>query len=216
MKLNFLILKVTGSLSFVLLILGATPAIAGTVVLTGATGNTCSSYTNFSVDADGNLTVNCNRVAGSATNQPTPAVVPSCTLSTSPATISPGASSILTAICTPAATSYIWTGPGMSGFSATSARGTVNPTGTTPYSVTGINSVGTGNTVTKIVTVSIAGSTTVPTAQSSLAEIRRWNAAFEIRNRIPPNFKWEPIYYMSYLKEMQRVKPFSYFLPESW
>ncbi len=134
-------------------LLTGAPALAGTVVLTGTSGNTCSSYANISVDTNGNLMVICNAgPLGQPT--PTPTVVPSCTLTASPATINPGASSTLTASCTPAATSYIWTGPGMSGFFTASARGTVSPTGTTPYSVTGVNNVGTGNTDTKTVTVS--------------------------------------------------------------
>lgn len=216
---GFVNLKLTNTklaiLGMVLLAFGASSAFAGTVVLTGATGNTCSSYSNFSVDTNGNLTVNC-----SGTNSPTPtqAVVPSCTLIASPATISPGASSTLTASCSPAATSYIWTGPGMNGISTASARGTVSPTGTTPYSVTGVNSAGTGNTDTKFVTVStpIPRTGRLPAGSSPLDEIKAWNYAFETLNHIPHNFKWEPVGKMNYYKVIQANKPTIIHLPTSW
>ena len=78
-------------------------------------------------------------------NQP-----PSCSLAASPATISRGDSSTLTATCIPAATSYAWTN---SGFAATASSGSVSPTATTTYSVRGTNGAGSGNTANATVTV---------------------------------------------------------------
>lgn len=209
----------TAVVSLTLMLMGTGPALAGSVNLIGATGNTCSSYTNFKVDANGNLTVSCSQAPSpTPVPTPTPTAAPSCVLTASPATISPGASSTLTAICTPAATSYIWTGPGMSGFSTASARGTVRPTGTTPYSVTGVNSVGTGNTDTKTVTVSKTVSRTgaPPSASAPLADIKAWIYAFETLNYIPHNYRDEPVSYMSYLKLIQSNKPTIIHLPTSW
>jgi len=64
-----------------------------------------------------------------------------CTLSANPASIAPGGSSTLTASCSPAATTYTWSGTcaGTSG-----ATCLVSPSGTTTYSVTGSNATGSG------------------------------------------------------------------------
>lgn len=173
-------------------------------------------------DSNGNTTIACNPPENSA---PTPALppaeplaTPSCTLTVSPATVTPGVSSTLTAVCTPAATSYIWTGPGLSSIPTTSSRGTVTPSGTTPYSVTGVNNVGTGNTDTKVVTVSanVPKTGRVPAASSSLDEIKAWNYAFETLNHTPHNSKWEPIGKMNYYKLIQSNKPTIIHLPTSW
>jgi uncharacterized delta-60 repeat protein len=76
---------------------------------------------------------------------------PSCTLSAMPAHIPPtGRSSTLTPTCTPAATSYSWTGGTCQGTTASTC--TVTPTMTTPYSVTGTNSYG-SSTASATVTV---------------------------------------------------------------
>lgn len=192
------------------------PALAGTVVLSGVASNTCSSYTGFNVDANGNLTVTCADTGPA----PTPTEAPSCTLTASPTSITTGSISTLIANCSPAATSFAWTGTNFTGSS-----GTVNPTSTTSYSVTGTNSAGTGNTTSVVVTVTPAsgggsgstGTRTVPpTSQSPLADIRAWNAAFERLNSLPPNVKWEPVGYLSYLKQMQAAKPTQIHLPNPW
>ena len=192
-------------------------AQAGTVTLTGVTTNTCASYTGFSSDANGNLTVVC-----SGESEPAPSVPPTCTLTASPSSISEGASSTLIANCTPAATSYVWAGVNFTG-----AGGNVTPTSTTTYSVTGSNSVGSGNTALREITVT-AGSPppspgptptpgkTTPTSQSSLSEIRAWNYAFSILNNIPPNTKVEQVGYMAYLKLIQSGKPTQIFMPTTW
>ncbi|MDO9102066.1 MAG: hypothetical protein Q8K74_10950 [Candidatus Nitrotoga sp.] len=183
--------------------------LAGTMTLIGVTGNTCPTYTGYSADASGNLTVTC-----SSETAETPTQAPSCTLTASPSTISAGTTSTLFASCSPAATSYEWNDTGFTGGSRT-----VNPTSTTTYSVAGINSVGKGNTASREITVTSAnigesGTRTVPpTSFAPLADIRTWNAAFEKRNNIPPNPKAEPVGYMAYLKLIQANKPTMIFLP---
>jgi hypothetical protein len=70
-----------------------------------------------------------------------PVTAPVCTLSASPAAITAGASTTLTAVCT-GATSHTWTGGSCAG--KTTATCTDNPTATTNYTVTGSNAGGTG------------------------------------------------------------------------
>jgi hypothetical protein len=142
--------------------------LAGTVTLTGVTGNSCSSYTGYSADASGNLTVTC-----SSDTAQTPTEAPSCTLTASPSTISIGGTSTLIASCSPAATSYEWTGSTFTGGSRT-----VSPTSTTTYSVAGINSIGKGNTASKEIIVTPAdtggggvGTRTAPPTPQPLSQI---------------------------------------------
>lgn len=185
-------------------------ALAGTVLLTGVTGNSCSSYTGYSADASGNLTVTCADTGPA----PDPTEAPSCTLTASPASINAGSYSILSANCSPAATSFEWTGTG--------SGGQVSPTSTTTYSVTGTNSFGKGNTATVTVSVSQQQSnspgsrSTPPTSQSPLSDIRAWNYAFETINYIPHNAKVEPIGTLAYYKRIQADKPIQFHLPNPW
>lgn len=190
-----------------LMMIDSGPALAGTVVLSGVTGNTCSSYTGYSADASGNLTVTCADTGPA----PTPTEAPSCTLTASPTSITAGSYSMLSVNCSPVATSFVWTNTG--------SGGQVYPASTTTYSVTGTNSVGTGNLASVTVTVTPGGSglvgtrTVPPTSQSPLADIRTWNYAFETRNYIPHNGKVEPVGYMAYLKVIQASKPTQIHLP---
>lgn len=193
-----------------LLLLAAGSAFAGSITLSGTTGNSCQ-YSTFSVDSSGNLTAVCNTAP-----PPTPTLTPTCTLAASPSTISAGATSTLIASCSPAADSYVWTGAGTSSFTA---GGTVTPTATTTYSVVGSNGSGAGNTAFVSVTVSVpttGGSGPTPTPNSPVAEVRRWIYAFETRNFIPHDTKSEPYGTMSYWKLIQAGKPTQYFLPTSW
>jgi hypothetical protein len=82
---------------------------------------------------------------------------PVCTLLASPAAIVAGGSSTLTANCSPAATSYNWTGGTCGGSSAASC--TVTPAVTTTYTVAGINTGGTGTAASATVSVSATAST---------------------------------------------------------
>ena len=76
---------------------------------------------------------------------------PTCTLAASPATITAGSHALLTASCSPAATSYLWSTN--TTFGSTVASGTVAPTTTTTYTVTGVNASGTGSAASVAVAV---------------------------------------------------------------
>jgi len=195
-----------------LLILDAGSAFAGSITLSGATGNSCL-YSAFTADANGNLTAVCKTAP-----PPAPTLTPSCTLSASPSTISAGATSTLIASCSPAADSYVWTGAGTSGFSA---GGTVTPTATTSYSVVGSNGSGAGNTASTVVSIAVppppnTGARSTPTTNTPVSEVKRWIYAFESRNFIPHDTKSEPYGTLSYWKLIQSAKPTQYSLPTSW
>jgi len=81
---------------------------------------------------------------------PVPTGVPVCTLTASPAVVAVGSSSTLTASCSPAATSYVWSG---SGLATNASSGKVLPTEPTRYSVVGTNSLGSGNPSSAVVYV---------------------------------------------------------------
>ncbi|MDP4030451.1 MAG: hypothetical protein Q8P42_15970 [Gallionella sp.] len=76
---------------------------------------------------------------------------PSCTLSASPASITQGDSSTLTASCSPIADSYNWSAN--TGCDATSASCTVAPAETEIYTVTGSNAGGAGASASVAVSV---------------------------------------------------------------
>ena len=213
MKLKFLNTK--GAV-FVLaaMMVNTVPVLAGTVTMVGATGNSCT-YTGINSDANGNLAVACS----GNTTSPSPTVAPTCTLTASSYTISTNSSSILTANCSPAATSFAWTGPGTSGFTA---GGQVSPTSTATYTVTGSNGIGTGNTSSSVtVTVSSTSSQpspnqSIPTPTSPISEIRSWNFNFETLNDIPHNAKAEPVSSMNYFKTLYANKSNIFKLPVTW
>jgi hypothetical protein len=102
--------------------------------------NVCGSGTNMNLNPAGDIVVQCIPPnTGPATSPP------SCTVTVSPASIGAGSSSSITAACTPAATSWLWSvtagGPAMSGPSAS----LVFPTpGTYVYTVTPSNAAGSG------------------------------------------------------------------------
>ena len=83
--------------------------------------------------------------------------VPVCSITASPASISPGGSTTLAVSCNPATTSYIWSGGACAGTSAASCA--VTPASTTTYSVAGINVLGAGSNAS--VTVTVAASVQV-------------------------------------------------------
>ncbi len=91
---------------------------------------------------------------------------PVCTLTANPNTVNAGTSSTLTASCTPAASSYTWTGGTCAGTS--SGTCTVTPTATTTYTVAGTNSSGTSTAASATVTVS-ACSSALNVASASVA-----------------------------------------------
>ena len=91
-----------------------------------------------------------------------------CTLTAAPASIDAGVTSTLTASCSPAATSFSWTGGTCVG--TTGASCTVMPLVTTTYSVAEINSDGTGVPVNVTVTVAPLPTCTL-TATTSIWEV---------------------------------------------
>jgi predicted heme/steroid binding protein len=78
-------------------------------------------------------------------------IAPDCTLSASPPSVSKNGSSTLTASCSPAATSYVWTGGTC--VVTTAATCSVTPTSNTSYTVQGANSAGKSNVASATVSV---------------------------------------------------------------
>ncbi len=92
----------------------------------------------------GAITIISNAVGSphsvSVTGTGVPGAPPVCTLIANPAIVLPGQSSTLTASCSPAATSFSWSGGTCAGVTTSSC--TDSPTVATSYSVTGTNSFG--------------------------------------------------------------------------
>ena len=104
------------------------------------------------MDRAGNIVVNApTNFAGATSTIGTPQVLPQCALTAIPAVIAAGASSTLTSSCSPAATSYTWTGGTCAGTGL--ATCTVTPSESTSYTVAGINGSGAGVPVGATVTV---------------------------------------------------------------
>ena len=93
---------------------------------------------------------------------------PSCSLTTNPAAIDMGGTSTLTASCSPAATSYAWTGIGCTAETANTCSVTLAAAGVTTYTVVGSNADGTGSSASATVTVA-KPSCTLTAAPSSVA-----------------------------------------------
>lgn len=103
------------------------PGPAGSGLLVGAVTNPFNAVTNGLFQYAHNASL----------------LVPSCSLGANPAVVQPGASSTLTAYCTPQPTSYVWSAN--TGFSSSATGGTVSPTQNTTYTVQGVNANGSGN-----------------------------------------------------------------------
>lgn len=109
-----------------------------------------------------------NNAAGSSASASTTVTVnqpPTCSLTPSPSTINRGGSSTLTASCTPAATSYVWTN---TGFSSSAPSGSVSPTTTATYSVVGQNAAGAGDSASATVTVNQPPTCTLTPSPSTI------------------------------------------------
>ncbi len=124
--------------------------VSGSTV-TGITPGTCT----IAADQAGNASYNAatqvtQNIDVSAATPPT------CVLSASSTLVSAGSTSILTASCSPAATSYLWVGGTCAGTSGASC--TVTPSATTLYTVAGVNSAGSGAVAAVTVTVAPPGS----------------------------------------------------------
>ena len=131
----------------------------GGTFTTAPTANLCSAGTATAVSGTGPWTWSCiGSNGGTTANCSANVGTPTCTLSANPASIVAGGTSTLTASCSPAATSYVWSAN--TGFGRTVTTGTVSPTVTTSYTVAGVNSAGTGATVSATVTVVASPSAT--------------------------------------------------------
>ena len=93
---------------------------------------------------------------------------PSCTLTANPAVIDMGGTSTLMASCSPAATSYVWTGTGCTAETVNTCSVTLAVAGVTTYTVAGSNADGTGSSVSATVTVA-KPDCTLTAAPSSVA-----------------------------------------------
>ncbi len=145
----------------------STTFIRGTSVTLTAIPAAGSTFTGWSGACTG--TGACSMTAAknvTATFALTTTTAPACTLSASPASITAGSSATLTASCTPAATSYIWTGGSCAGASGSTC--TVSPSATTTYTVTGVNASGTNQAASATVTVTITASATSYTVPGTL------------------------------------------------
>ena len=111
-------------------------------------GSSCTISVSFAPTAagirGGAITVTTNATGSphsvSVTGTGVSSAPPVCTLTANPATVLPGQSSTLLASCSPAATSFSWSGGTCVGVTTSSC--TVSPTVATSYSVTGTNSFG--------------------------------------------------------------------------
>ncbi|MDP2759323.1 MAG: BACON domain-containing carbohydrate-binding protein, partial [Sideroxyarcus sp.] len=84
---------------------------------------------------------------------------PNCALAASPASLSAGEISTLTASCSPAATSYTWTGGNCAGNATNTCSATSAAAGITTYTVRGTNAAGSGNTASVTVTFADSSAT---------------------------------------------------------
>lgn len=113
----------------------------------GGTSNSCSGSGRITCN-DGTVSPTCSCASCGVASGTSP---PTCILSATPSSIVLGGFSTLSALCSPAPTSYAWTNAGLS---AASSSGTVYPTTTTSYGVAGTNANGTGSLASAVVSVS--------------------------------------------------------------
>lgn len=127
---------------------GASLAASASCTLNVTFSPTAAVSTSSSIQVNDNATGSPHAVAVSGVG--VPAGSPICTLVANPNRVSRSGASTLTASCSPAATSYSWTGGTCVG--NTTANCSVAPVLTTTYAVTGTNGSG-SNTASATVTV---------------------------------------------------------------
>lgn len=126
---------------------------AWTNVATTGSGATVSPSTTTTYTVRGSNSQGPGNVASATVAVTAAPPVPQCALAASPSTLNAPGWVILTASCSPAATSYSWS-------NITGSSSSVYVTSTTTYSVRGSNAQGVGNNATTTVTV---GTAPVPT-----------------------------------------------------
>ena len=114
-------------------------------------GATTYKVTGFNEVGAGNVASATVSVA-TPTLTPEDAQIPTCTLTASPAEITPGGWTTLQASCSPAATSYDWTN---TGFTSDASGGTVSPWLSTSYSVSGRNAAGGSSPASVVVALTV-------------------------------------------------------------
>lgn len=141
--LAFRLILLSGLLAFAS---AATAACPGCCSSHGGISSSCAANGKI-LCKDGTTSPSCTCSSCGVSGGPTS---PSCSLAASPSSILLGASSRLTASCSPTPSSYRWLNANIS---PSASSGTVTPTATTTYSVSGTNAGGTGNTASATVTV---------------------------------------------------------------
>lgn len=141
MKRNNLSIRVAvtaiGALCGAIMIPSISHAV-GAVTVNGVA--TCASSTAMSMNPAGDIAINCTPPGSTP---PPVTSVPICSVSVNPINISVGQTSNISAVCNPAATSYVWTtSAGAPGVSNAGGAPTFATAGTYLYQVTGTNSAG--------------------------------------------------------------------------
>jgi hypothetical protein len=208
MKFKFTNARVA-AITLALMIIDAGSSQAATVVLNGASNNSCT-YTSFSANSSGEISITC---ATNTNNTTPPTVVPICnpTASVNPITITSG-STTLQANCSdaPTGTTYAWSTNPSSGFTSSGTSVAVNPSVATTYSVIATNNM--GPSVAKEVTVMISVVTPPPPPPSGLLTKADWVPVFATLNDIPAS-RSTVTYLYEYFKTLYLNKPFGFRLP---
>jgi hypothetical protein len=198
MKSKFMNARIA-AISIALLVIDAGPSQAATIALSGTT-NSCT-YTSFSANSSGDITVICASV------DTPPTAVPVCIPTATVNPVASGGATRLDANCTNLPiSSYAWSTNPASSFTATGSSVTVNPTVATTYSVIATNVEGPSIASQVTVTISVAP------PLSGLLSKADWVKAFATLNGIPPS-RSSPEYLYEYFKTLYLAKPFAYKLP---
>jgi hypothetical protein len=212
MKFKFMNARVA-AITLALMIIDAGSSQAATVVLNGASNNSCT-YTSFTANSSGEISITC---ATNTNNSTPPTVVPICNPTASVNPISANQATTLQANCSdaPTGTTYAWSTNPSSGFASSGSSVAVNPSVATTYSVIANN--GFGSSIAKEVTVTISLVTTPPPSPpppppSGLLTKADWVPAFATLNDIPPS-RSTVTYLYEYFKTLYLNKPFGFRLP---
>jgi hypothetical protein len=197
MKFKFMNARVA-AITLSLMIVDAGSSQAATVILNGASNNSCT-YTSFSANSSGEISITC---ATNPNNPTPPTVVPICNPTASVNPISAGAAT---------STTYAWSTNPSSGFTSSGSSVAVNPSVATTYSVIATNTVGPSTAKEVTVTISIVTHTPPP---SGLLTKALWVAAFSELNDIPPS-RSTIAYLYEYFKTLYSNKPFGFKLPNN-
>ncbi|MDQ3267234.1 MAG: hypothetical protein M3P47_00605 [Pseudomonadota bacterium] len=211
MKFKFMNARVA-AITLGLMIIDAGTSQAATVVLNGASNNSCN-YTSFSANSSGEISITC---ATNPNNSTPPTVVPICNPTASVNPISAGAATTLQANCSdaPTGTTYAWDTNPSSGFTSSGSSVAVNPSVATTYSVIATNIVGPSIAKEVTVTISTVNPPPVQPPPIGLLTKAQWVGAFSTLNDIPPS-RSTVAYLFEYFKVLYNQKPFGFKLPNN-